>query len=222
MLRVAVLAIVALAGAARADDRPAAIVIGVVAKDAPSAAPADAITATIRTRAAAKASDYRVVATPKQIETALHDADCDRAQPRCEAEVGKALGADVVLAGELERRGTHQTLVLSLVDVETKQRTRSVRQTGAAAADAKKLARSAYDRLVGDELGQLSIVANAQQGEVLIDGQVVAGLFEGKTTIGGLVRGNHLLSIRARGFRPLDVDVTVETTTKQTLLLDPE
>ncbi len=97
-----------------------------------------------------------------------------------------------------------------------------MRQTAAATGDAKKLARVAYLRLIGGDLGELAIVANAQQGEVSIDGQVVAALFEGRTTIGGLVKGNHLLSIRAKGFRPLDVDVTIETATKQTLLLDPE
>ena len=196
------------------------VVLHVVAKDAPSATPADDITAALRAQVNAKHGDYRGAGSAKQIDDARRDADCDPATPRCAAEVGKAMGAELAIAGEVERRGTHETLVLSLVDVKTKQRVRSVRQTSG--GDMKKLARTAYNRLIAEDLGQLAIVANAQQGEVWIDGQVAAGLFEGKTTISGLAKGSHLLSIRARGFKPLDVDVTVEASTKQMLLLEPE
>jgi hypothetical protein len=97
-----------------------------------------------------------------------------------------------------------------------------VHQTSAASADAKKLARTAYSRLIGGDLGDLQITANVQQGDVLIDGQVVAGLFEGKTTLQGLVKGSHLLAIRAKGYKPFEVDVTIDSATTQTLLLDPE
>ncbi len=197
-------------------------IIAIVAKDAPSLRPAETITAAVRVQAGDKASEYRVVASGKDSDAAAVAAECQAAEPRCAAKIGAALGAELVLAGELERRGTHHTLVLELVDVKTKQRVRSVRQTAAANSDAKKLARAAYSRLVGGDLGELAVIANAQQGEVLIDGQVVAGLFEGHTTISGLVKGPHLLSIHARGYKPLDIDVTIESATEQTLLLDPE
>ena len=158
----------------------------------------------------------------KDVGAALIAAECSSIEPRCAAKLGATLAAEYAVAGELERRGTHQVLVLSLVDVRTKQRIRSVHQTGASNADAKKLARAAYTRLIGGDVGELSVIANAQRGEVLIDGQVVAALYEGRTTISGLVKGSHRLAIRAKGFRPLDIDVTIESSTKQMVLLDLE
>ncbi len=215
------LAIVAAAGPAHADDKPAIAVLGVVAKDTDLARAADAMTAALRVQAGAKSSGYKVKGTRKQIDTALLDAECSSIQPSCAAGLGSGLAADYTLAGELERRGTHQVLVLSLVDVHAKQRLRAVREVAAATANAKKLARAAYDRLIGGDTGSLSIVANAQNGDVLIDGQSMAALFEGKATIDGLVNGAHQLSIRAAGYRPIDLDITISYATKETVLLDP-
>lgn len=208
-----------LATLAHADDRHTVAVLGVIPKDEALAKSADAITRAIRAQAGAKTSEYAVKGAAKDLDAAMLAAECDTLQPGCAAKLGAAVGADDVIAGSLERRGTHTELVLTLVDVAHKQRIRSVHQSG---TDPKKLARLAYSRLVGGDLGDLAIQANAQNGDVLIDGQVVAGLFEGKTTITGLVKGSHLLAIRARGYKPLEVDVTIEASTKQMLLLDPE
>ena len=90
----------------------------------------------------------------------------------------------------------------------------SVHQSG---TDPKKLARAAYTRLTGGDLGDLAIEANAQNG-----GQVVAALFDGRTTLTGLLKGSHVLAIRAKGYKPLEVDVTIEAQTRQMLLLDPD
>jgi hypothetical protein len=207
---------------AHADDKPTVAVLGVVPRDADLIKAADAMTAVIRTRAAAKASNYRVKGAAKEIEAAILAAECSSIEPSCAVKLGATLAADYAIAGELERRGTHQILLLSLVDVRTRQRIRSVRETSATKVDAKKLARAAYARLIDGEAGELSIVASAQQGEVLIDGQLVGALFEGRATIGGLVNGSHQLAIRAEGFRPFEIDVAIEFATKQTVLLDPE
>jgi hypothetical protein len=207
---------------AHADDKHTVAVLGVIAKDTGLVKSADAITGVIRTQVGAKTSEYSVKGTAKDIDAAILAAECSTIQPSCAAKLGATLATDFAISGELERRGTHQDLVLSLVDVPHKQRIRSVHQTAATNGDVKKLARQAYTRLIGGDLGELAVTANAQQGEVLIDGQIVAALFEGHTTIGGLVKGSHLLAIRAKGFRPLEVDIVIESTTKQMLLLDPE
>lgn len=222
MRRIVFIAALLAAATAHADDKHTVAVLSVIPKDNGLTKPADAITAVIRTQAAAKTSEYSVKGSAKEIDAAILAAECSSIQPACAAKLGATLAADYAIAGELERRGTHQVLVLALVDVRTKQRIRSVHQTGAANGDAKKLARTAYSRLIGGDVGELAIVANAQRGEVLIDGEIVAALFEGRTTIGGLVKGSHMLAIRANGFRPLEVEVTIESTTKQMLLLDPE
>ena len=205
-----------LASAVAHADKHSTAVLGVAAKDPSSGKAADAMAAPLRADAG---KEYRLVGTAKELEAARIAAECFAIEPRCAAKVGATVAADYAIAGELERRGSHVTLVLELVDVPTKQRVRSVRQSG---SDPKKLVRAAFARLVAEDFGALSITANAQSGEVLIDGQVVAGLFEGRTRIERLTKGPHLLSIHARGFHPLDVDVTVEDSTKQTLLLEPE
>ena len=207
---------------AQADDKPALAVLGVVPRDPGLSKAADAMTAAIRTQVGAKTSSYRVIGTPKQIDAAVLAAECSAIEPACAVKLGAGLAADYAIAGELERRGTHQILVLSLVDVDTKRRIRSVRETGATRGDARKLVRAAYARLVHAEAGELRLVANALDGDILIDGQIVGGLFEGRATISGLVNGTHQLSIRARGFRPFDIDITIDFATTQMVLLDPE
>jgi hypothetical protein len=213
----------AVPGVARADDdRPAVAVLGVIPKHHRLTDAADTMTDAIRAKAGAKASSYRVKGSRKVIDAAITTADCSSIQLSCAVALGASLDVDYTIAGELDLRGTHQVLVLALVDVRSKQRLRAVRQVAATKSDAKKLARSAYTKLLGGELGTLSIVANAQHGEVLIDGQVAAALFEGRATIEGLVNGTHQLSIRARGYRPFDIDVRIEYATKENVLLDPE
>lgn len=218
-MRALTVAIGLLATVAYADDKRPVAVLAIEPKDEALAKAADAVTRVVRAQAGAKRSEFRVTGTAKQIDTAMLASECSAIQARCAATLGEGLGAELVISGELERRGTHQVLVLALVDVKTKQRMRSVHQAG---SDAKKVAKAAYLRLVGGDTGELAIVANAPRGDVLIDGQIVAALFEGKTTITGLIKGSHRLSIRAKGFRPLDIDVNVEHQSKQMLLLEPE
>src|SRR5689334_13309323 len=159
---VVAVAVAAVAAPARADDKPAIAVLGVIAKDTDRARAADAMTAALRAQAGAKSSGYKVKGTKKQIDTAILSAECSTIQPSCAAGLGSGLAADYTIAGELELRGTHQVLVLSLVDVHAKQRLRAVREVAATSANAKKLARAAWDRLIGGDTGSLTIVANAQ------------------------------------------------------------
>jgi len=220
MKRLVCISMLLAAAPAHADDRHSLAVLGVAPKDAALKKSADAIATAIRAQAGAKASEYRVTGTAKQIDAALVTAECSAIQASCAAKLGVTLGAEYTIAGELDRRGTHQVLELSLVDVKTRQRIRSVHQTSS--GDAKKLARAAYTRLIGGDVGELAIAANAPQGEILIDGQIVGGLFEGRATIGNLVKGSHVLAIHAKGYRPFEVDITIEASTKQMLLLEPE
>jgi hypothetical protein len=219
MQRFVVVAALLAGSVAHAEDRETVAVLGVVPKDAASTKTATKLDAALRVQSA---HEYAVKGTPKEIDAAILSAECSTLQASCAAKLGGNLGAQYAIAGELERRGAHQELVLALFDVRSKRRIRSVHQTSAASVDAKKLARTAYSRLIGGDLGDLQITANVQQGDVLIDGQVVAGLFEGKTTLQGLVKGSHLLAIRAKGYKPFEVDVTIDSATTQTLLLDPE
>ena len=215
-MRLVCIAVLLVASLAHADDKRSATVLAVVPKEEALAKAADAVTLEIRKQAK---GEFRIVGKPKDIETATLAAECSSSEARCAAKLGAGLGAEVVMTGELERRGTHRVLTLALVDVKSKQRIHSVHQSG---SDAKKLAKAAYIRLVGGDTGDLVLVTNAQRGDVFIDGQLIAALFEGKTTITGLIKGTHRLSIHAKGFRSLEMDVDVQAASKQMLLLEPE
>lgn len=202
---------------AHADDRRTVVLLGVLPTDAGLTKSAHAMDGVIAKRAAV---EYTLVGTPKAIDAAVVAGECTTIQASCAAKLGNQLGAQFAVAGKLDRHGTHVQLTLVLVDVEHKARLRSVTQSGG--GDPKKLAKLAFERLLGGDVGDLYITANADHGDVLLDGQVVAGLFEGKTTITNLARGGHSLEIRAKGYKPFKVDITIEATTRQTLLLDAD
>jgi TolB-like protein len=217
-MRIAV-CLLALTTYAHAEKKPTLAVLNIADIDGLSAKAADALVAALRVEANAKSSSYVVKASPKDTQAAIMTAECSTDTPSCAAKLGTKLGADYTIAGELEKRGKNYIVTLALVDSKTKQRVRSIRDTSS--ADPKKWAKKLYTKLVDSEAGQLAVVANAQDGEVWIDGQLVGALFQGKTTITGLINGGHQLSIRANGYRPLDVDITIEWATKQMVLLDP-
>jgi hypothetical protein len=218
-MRVA-LCLIALSTFSAADDKPTIAVLGVVPTDTSLVAKANTLTQTMRTLANAKSSPYRVKGAPKQIEAAIRTAECSTIQTPCAAALGAELDTDYALVGQLDKRGTHAVLLLALVDVRTKQRVRSLRETSA--VDAKKWARATYNRLVDTEAGELALAANAQNGEVWIDGQLAGALYQGRVTITGLANGTHQLSVRAKGYKQLDVDITVEFATKHSVLLEPQ
>lgn len=204
---------------ASAEPRPTLAVLGIEAMDHGVEGAAERLTAGLRE--SPKRDRYDRKGAAKPIREAITKAECKFMQPACAAAVGAALAVDFVVAGELTKRGTHQVLVLALFDVRRKQRVRSVRETAAGNADARKWARTLYARLTDAATGELVIVANAQVGEILLDGAIVGALFEGRATIGGVAPGAHQLVIRARGYKPFETDVSVDGTTKQTLLLEP-
>ncbi|MEO8705342.1 MAG: hypothetical protein ABI867_35190 [Kofleriaceae bacterium] len=207
--------------AATAHAGPSVAILGVEAIDHGVEAAADKLTAGIREHAGKRGARYESKIRAKPIRDAIVTAECKVMQATCATAVGTALGVDFVIAGELTKRGTHQVLVLALFDIHRKQRIRSVRDTTAATADAKKWGRAMYDRLVAESVGELVITANARTGEILLDGVIAATLFEGRATIGGVAPGEHQLVVRARGYKPFEIEVSVDGTTKQALLLDP-
>jgi TolB-like protein len=206
-----------LATHALAEPKPTLVVAGIDGVESESIPLATKLTQSLQTM---KAGRYQLKGTAKQITAALVKAECRVTQAACAAAVGAELGADYVLAGDVHYKGSHQVLVLSLVDVKTKRRVRSIRDNVASTVDARKWGRLAYQKMIAAEDGALVIVANAKQGEILLDGQVAGALFDGRATLTGVANGTHQLVIRAKGYRELAVDVTVEGETRQNLLLE--
>jgi len=217
-LVVTVCVVSAICATAVADPKPTLAVAGVYPKEPEIGKLAEALTSAMRAVAGGR---FRVKGNAKEIAAARLKADCNAVETACAAAMGELLAVDFVLTGELEPRGEHPVLVLSLVNVQTKQRVRSLRDSVAKSVDPRRWAEALYKRIASVSVGELVIVANAQHGDVLLDGQLAGALFDGHTMITGIATGTHQLEIRAAGFRPFTVDVNVDGTTRQTLLLEP-
>lgn len=212
--------LVALTTIAPADPKPTLAIV-VDAKDREAIPTADALTAALRTFAGKKSERYQPKATDKDIRAAKRRAECTATQVACAATIGATLGVDYILTGVVETRARRRVVVVGLVNVATKQRVRSLRDTSMAPADLKKWAQRIYERVISNDNGELVLVTNARGGEVLLDGQLIGALYEGKATLPNIAVGSHALVIRAPGFRPLEIEVIVDGTTKETLLLEP-
>jgi hypothetical protein len=214
---VIVLSLATLSARADTPQKPT-LVVRIENADGDSAKLALALEGALRV---ASKSHYVHKPTDKQIQAVADGTDCVLIEPTCAASFGSALAVDYVLAGAAETHGVRQLVVLSLVNVKTRQRVRSLRDVSTkGTATPTAWARAVLGRLVGDA-GELTVIANAQRGDVLLDGQIVSALFDGKTTISGIALGGHQLGIRAKGYKPIDIDITVDGTSKEMLLLDP-
>lgn len=215
----ALLIMMIVAGSAWADPKPT-IAVMIAAKSPEVAKPEDQARAIVRKLADAKTGPYLHKATNKDVVAAVTKAECDVMEPACAAKVGAALGIDYLLAGTLELRADRIVIQLGLFNVRTKQRTRSSRGI-AVASTLDKVVRTVYTQLVDATTGELTVIANAKQGDVVLDGQTVGSLWEGRVTISGLALGNHALSIKAKGYKPIAVDVRIDGSNTETLLLEP-
>src|SRR5690349_23054155 len=95
-----------LATHAIADPKPTLTVVAIDADDPSSAKPAEAITEALRAESAGK-SRYTPKGLAKDVWAAQLKAECKPLVPSCSTAIGTAIGADYVLAGELETRGGH-------------------------------------------------------------------------------------------------------------------
>lgn len=188
----------------------------VIPKDIEATARADELTKAMRVLAA---RGHKDAPSAKATDAAFTSADCEPAQRSCAAAIGETLSVAHVLVGMLEKRGAHYTVTLSLFDVATKQRVRSLRDTSS--ADARRWARTLYTRVFEEGSGEIVLIANAQRGQVLLDGLPVTELYAGHATISDVARGTHQLEIRAAGFHAFVTDVAVEGRNEQAVLLDP-
>jgi hypothetical protein len=201
-----------LASHATAGDKPTTAV-RIEAKDGASAKTAIALTKALRTQAGAKHST--------NVDKTVIDTECDVLQPRCAASIGDKLAVTHMLVGQLERRGSRYTITLSLINVSTKQRVRSLREVAPIKVDVRRWARTLYSRLLAEGSGDIVITANAKRGQVLIDGLVVTELYEGRATVSGVALGTHQLEVRAAGYRPYASDISVDGHSEETILLEP-
>lgn len=218
-MRLAVLILLALAGHAIADDRPT-LAVTIAASSPETSRPNDQALALVRKLADAKTGPYQHKATPREVAAALIKAECQVMEPACAAKLGTALGVNYLLAGTIEARAQRLVIQLVMVNVRTKQRVRSARGV-ATAATLDKTVRTTYAQLTDKTTGELTVIVNAKQGDVVLDGQTVGQLWEGRATVSGLSLGSHELAIRAKGYKPIAIEIRIDGSNTETLLLDP-
>lgn len=149
--------------------------------------------------------------------------NCDNEAIPCMADIGKDLGADLLIYGRVEKRPDGYSVTINLLNVAKKkfERARSPFVIKSTEKDAQSIAAAAkrvYNDLTGQtEMGTLVVRTNADRGVVFIDRQQKATLSSGTATITQLPEGRYTLEVEADGFRrSTETTVTIrsgETTT---------
>jgi hypothetical protein len=211
------LMLVLLSATHAAADAERTTAIRIQAKDADSAKRANELNKALRTAKGA----HRAKVSAGDVDAAVLDAECSILQPACAATIGAKLGVTHMLVGELDRRGARYTLTLSLINVSTKQRVRSLREVSGASANVRKWANTLYAKMLDEGTGEVVLFANARRGQVFVDGLAVTELYEGRATLSGIALGTHAIEIRAPGYKPFAIDVEVDGHSEESFLLDP-
>jgi hypothetical protein len=220
MRTLAVLSLVAMLWTpafADSPEPPPTFAVGLRAKDALADKIALSLEGALRDAGKKKSAAYRAKGTRKDLVAALVAADCMITLPGC---AGTKLDVDYVLVGVLETRGHRFILDLDVIRVSSGKRVRSIRDLASASTTAQKWARTVFARIVDDATGDLLLSSNAARGVVVVDGQPVTELFERHATVTNLSLGTHALEIRSDGYKPYTGDMTIDGTTKLSILLE--
>lgn len=213
------LAVLVLAfGARTASAKPKVAVLGVEvtggAIDQASTGAAHDLTEGMRTKAKQGNGPFRLA--PNSDRELIDEKvlkNCDSEGPLCMSDIGKDIGADVLIYGQLAKVGDGYTAKLFVLDVKqrSKEKELTVRLPGGASSDAvRELAKKAYTDLVGGpaEPGTLMVEANVDEGTVFVDDEQKDTLRGGKAVL-QLAEGRYRVAIEAPGRRRQEIAVTV-------------
>lgn len=175
------------------------------------------LTAGLRREAKAAASPYSLVPNADRDLTEVKVINmCEDAAVGCMSDIGKDLKADRLLYGSITRRKNGYQVSLDLLDVKKKAMERSTSELipfgEANAAGVARWSKTLYGRLTGSSAesgGTLVVTANADSGQVLIDGKPRGKLSGGTARITGVSPGSHTVGVQASGFKNWSGDATV-------------
>lgn len=145
--------------------------------------------------------------------------NCDSEGPLCMSDIGKDIGADVLIYGKLEKTSDGYTARLHVLDVKKKSHEKQivVQIPGGQSGDAvRTIAKKAYSDLVGAG-GTLFVKASAESGTVFVDDEQKGTLVEGAATL-TLPEGRYRIAIESPGRRRKEQTVMVaggETVTEE-------
>ncbi len=151
--------------------------------------------------------------------------NCDSEGPLCMSDIGRDIGTDILIYGQLAKAGDGYTAKFFVLDVKQKSREKelTVRIPGGSSGDAvRAIAKKTYTDLVGAgpapaaKRGTLTIEANVETGTVFVDDDQAETLRGGRATL-QLAEGRYRIGVQAPGRRRKEIAVTItagESTTE--------
>ena len=140
---------------------------------------------------------------------------CDDEAPKCMAAIGKGIGTDLLIYGNVKKRGDNLTVTIQILDVIKKAKLKSSTFDIAANAPPEAIraaAKKAYTELTGDVAppagGKLVIKANVPAGTVFVDDVQKDTLTNGTTMI-ALAEGRYRVAIEAEGHLRKEIEVRI-------------
>ncbi len=222
------LAVLALCASAAFAERPKVAVLGlevVGAIDQRATTAAQELTQGLRARPRSGNGPYQLAAnSDKELIDEKLIKGCDEEAPKCMTEIGKGVGADLLIYGNLTRTGETLVVTLHVLDVKKKTKTQDLTvnlAVGSTPDQIRAASRKAYTELTGDVAaptgGKLVVKANVPAGTVFVDDVQKDTLTNGTTLI-ALAEGRYRVAVEAEGRRRKEIEVKIvddETVTEQ-------
>ena len=216
---------IALAGSAAYAGKPTIAILGLEVVDASgsidqaSTGVARDLTEGLRSRAKVGSGPYQLQpGSDKELIDEKLIKNCDNEAIPCMSQIGKDLGADYLMYGQLKKATDGYVVTLNLLNVGKKKFEKAKapllipfdKKDPQALQDA---ARKAYNDLTGiTDAGTLVIKTNATSGTVYIDDSPRGQLAGGQSTIGQLPEGRYRVAIEAEGYkRSEEIVVTIRS-----------
>lgn len=144
---------------------------------------------------------------------------------RCLAAIGRKLGVEIVVAGNVAQLGDSYLVNIKAVDVRTRRLLRRIEEPlrGNPNELISRVRVAAYSLLLPKQLvGGIMILTDLKGAKVTVDGKPM-GTTPLKKALGPLPRGDHKLVITAKGYHPFEetVKVRFQKTTRVLMRLSP-
>lgn len=206
--------LVGVAGSAAYAGKPTIAVLGLEVVDASgqidqaSTGVARDLTEGLRSRAKVGSGPFQLQpGSDKELIDEKLIKNCDNEAIPCMAQIGKDLGADYLMYGQLKKATDGYVVTLNLLNVGKKkfEKAKAPLLIPFDKKDPQALqnaARKAYNDLTGiTDAGTLVIKANTTTGTVYIDDSPRAQLAGGTATIGQLPEGRYRVAVESDGYR---------------------
>ena len=140
--------------------------------------------------------------------------NCDSEGPLCMSDIGRDIGADVLIYGKLEKTGDGYRAKLHVLDVRKKAHQKEMTvsvPSGTNSDGVRTIAKKAYSDLVGGggpSTGTLLITANVDTGTVFVDDEQSVPVEGGKATV-VLPEGRYRVAVESPGKRRKEKTVVI-------------